>query len=163
MFGLAVLTISTSGSQGSRDDSSGRAIKEMIEGDDFKAVRYEIVTDDKDTISNKMVEWADAEDVDLIVSTGGTGLGRRDVTPEACLSILDKEVPGMAEAMRAKTLEFTPMAMISRSVAGIRGNTLIITLPGSPKGVRECLDVVMPVVPHALELLHRETVNEHPR
>ena len=163
MFGLAVLTISTSGSQGSRDDSSGRAIKEMIEGDDFKAVRYEIVTDDKDTISNKMVEWADAEDVDLIVSTGGTGLGQHDVTPEACLSILDKEVPGMAEAMRAKTLEFTPMAMISRSVVGIRGNTLIITLPGSPKGVRECLDVVMPVVPHALELLHRETVNEHPR
>ena len=163
MFGLAVLTVSTSGSQGSRDDSSGRAIKEMIEGDDFKAVRYEIVTDDKDTISNKMAEWADAEDVDLIVSTGGTGLGRHDVTPEACLSILDKEVPGMAEAMRAKTLEFTPMAMISRSVAGIRGNTLIITLPGSPKGVRECLDVVMPVVPHALELLHRETVNEHPR
>ena len=163
MFGLAVLTISTSGSQGSRDDSSGHAIKEMIEGDDFKAVRYEIVTDDKDTIANKMAEWADAEDVDLIVSTGGTGLGRHDVTPEACLSILDKEVPGMAEAMRAKTLEFTPMAMISRSVAGIRGNTLIITLPGSPKGVRECLDVVMPVVPHALELLHRETVNEHPR
>ena len=88
---------------------------------------------------------------------------RDSVTPEACLSILDKEVPGMAEAMRAKTLEFTPMAMISRSVAGIRGNTLIITLPGSPKGVKECLDVVMPVVPHALELLHRETVDEHPR
>ena len=163
MFGLAVLTISTAGSQGSRDDSSGQAIKEMIEGDDFKAIRYEIVTDDKDTISNKMAEWADAEDVDLIVSTGGTGLGRHDVTPEACLSILDKEVPGMAEAMRAKTLEFTPMAMISRSVAGIRGNTLIITLPGSPKGVRECLDVVMPVEPHALQLLHRETVSEHPR
>ena len=163
MFGLAVLTVSTSGSQGTRNDSSGQAITEIIEGDDFKVVRYEIVTDDKDTISNKMAEWADAEDVDLIVSTGGTGLGRHDVTPEACLSILDKEVPGMAEAMRAKTLEFTPMAMISRSVAGIRGKTLIITLPGSPKGVRECLDVVMPVVPHALELLHRETVNEHPR
>ena len=163
MFGLAVLTISTSGSQGNRDDSSGQVIKEMIEGDDFKAVRYEIVADDKDTISNKMAEWADAEDVDLIISTGGTGLGRHDVTPEACLAVLDKEVPGMAEAMRAKPLEFTPMAMISRSVAGIRGNTLIITLPGSPKGVRECLDVVMPVVPHALELLHRETVDEHPR
>ncbi len=163
MFGLGVLTISTSGSQGSRDDTSGLAIKEMIEGADFKTVRYEIVTDDKDTISNKMAEWADSEDVDLIVSTGGTGLGRHDVTPEACLAILDKEVQGMAEAMRAKTLEFTPMAMISRSVAGIRGNTLIITLPGSPKGVRECLDVVMPVVPHALELLHRETVREHPR
>jgi len=163
MFGLAVLTISTSGSQGTRDDNSGQAIKEMLEGDDFKLVRYEVVADNKDTISTKLVEWADADDVDLIVSTGGTGLGRYDVTPEACLAILDKEVPGMAEAMRAKTLEFTPMAMISRSVTGIRGNTLIITLPGSTKGVRECLDVVIPVIPHALELLHRETVSEHPR
>jgi len=163
MFGLAVLTISTSGSQGTRDDNSGQAIKEMLEGDDFKLVRYEVVADNKDTISTKLAEWADADDVDLIVSTGGTGLGRYDVTPEACLAILDKEVPGMAEAMRAKTLEFTPMAMISRSVTGIRGNTLIITLPGSTKGVRECLDVVIPVIPHALELLHRETVSEHPR
>jgi len=163
MFGLAVLTVSTSGSQGNRDDSSGQAIKEMLEGDDFKLVRYEVVGDNKDTISTKLAEWADADDVDLIVSTGGTGLGRYDVTPEACLAILDKEVPGMAEAMRAKTLEFTPMAMISRSVTGIRGNTLIITLPGSTKGVRECLDVVIPVIPHALELLHRETVSEHPR
>jgi molybdopterin adenylyltransferase len=162
MFGLAVLTVSTSGSQGNRDDSSGQAIKELLEGDDFEVVRYEIVTDDKDTISAKFIEWADADDVDLIISTGGTGLGRYDVTPEACLAILDKEVPGMAEAMRAKTLQFTPMAMISRSVAGIRNNTLIITLPGSTKAVKECLDVVMPVIPHSLELLHRESVNEHP-
>ena len=162
MFGLAVQTVSTSGSQGNRDDSSGQAIKELLEGDDFEIVRYEIVTDDKDTISAKFIEWADADDVDLIISTGGTGLGRYDVTPEACLAILDKEVPGMAEAMRAKTLQFTPMAMISRSVAGIRSNTLIITLPGSTKAVKECLDVVMPVIPHSLELLHRESVNEHP-
>ncbi|HIF44267.1 MAG TPA: MogA/MoaB family molybdenum cofactor biosynthesis protein [Dehalococcoidia bacterium] len=162
MFGLAVLTVSTSGSQGNRDDSSGQAIKELLEGDDFEVVRYEIVTDDKDTISAKFIEWADADDVDLIISTGGTGLGRYDVTPEACLAILDKEVPGMAEAMRSKTLQFTPMAMISRSVAGIRSNTLIITLPGSTKAVKECLDVVMPVIPHSLELLHRESVNEHP-
>ena len=162
MFGLAVLTVSTSGSQGNRDDSSGQAIKELLEGDDFEVVRYEIVTDDKDTISAKFIEWAHADDVDLIISTGGTGLGRYDVTPEACLAILDKEVRGMAEAMRAKTLQFTPMAMISRSVAGIRSNTLIITLPGSTKAVKECLDVVMPVIPHSLELLHRESVNEHP-
>ena len=162
MFGLAVLTVSTSGSQGNRDDSSGQAIKELLEGDDFEIVRYEIVTDDKDTISAKFIEWAEADDVDLIISTGGTGLGRYDVTPEACLAILDKEVPGMAEAMRAKTLQFTPMAMISRSVAGIRSNTLIMTLPGSTKAVKECLDVVMPVIPHSLELLHRESVNEHP-
>ncbi len=162
MFGLAVLTVSTSGSLGNRDDSSGQAIKELLEGEEFQVVRYEIVADEKDTISLKLIEWADAADVDLIISTGGTGLGRYDVTPEACLAVLDKEVPGMAEAMRAKTLEFTPMAMISRSVAGIRNNTLIITLPGSTKAVRECLDVVMPVIPHSLELLHRESVNEHP-
>ena len=162
MFGLAVLTISTSGSQGTRDDNSGQAIKEMLEGDDFKLVRYEIVADNKDTISTKLAQWADADDVDLIVSTGGTGLGRYDVTPEACLAILDKEVPGMAEAMRAKTPAFTPMAMISRSVTTIRGYPLIITLPGSTKGVRECLDVVIPVIPHAPELIHRETLSEHP-
>ena len=162
MFGLAVLTVSTSGSLGNRDDSSGQAIKELLEGEEFQVVRYEIVADEKDTICAKLIEWADAADVDLINSTGGTGLGRYDVTPEACLAVLDKEVPGMAEAMRAKTLEFTPMAMISRAVAGIRNNTLIITLPGSTKAVRECLDVVMPVIPHSLELLHRESVNEHP-
>ena len=162
MFGLAVLTVSTSGSQGNRDDSSGQAIKERLAGEEFQVVRYEIVTDDKNTISAKFIEWADADDVDLVISTGGTGLGKYDVTPEACLSVLDKEVPGMAEAMRSKTLEFTPMAMISRSVVGLRNNTLIITLPGSTKAVRECLDVVMPVIPHSLELLHRESVNEHP-
>ena len=89
-------------------------------------------------------------------------MGRYDVTPEACLAVLDKEVPGLAESMRAQTLKFTPMAMLSRSVAGIRGFTLIITLPGSTKGVKECLDVVLPVLPHALELLQKESVSEHP-
>ena len=163
MFGLGILTISTSGAQGQREDTSGQAIKEALESQGYRVVRYEIVSDDKDVIAGRMADWADASDVDLIVSTGGTGLGHRDVTPEACLSILDKEVPGLAEAMRANTLQFTPMAMLSRSVAGIRGKTLIITLPGSPKGVKECLDVVAPVLPHAIELLKRETVSEHPR
>ena len=163
MIRLAVLTVSTSGYQGQREDTSGQAIKEILGPPDYQVVRYEIVSDEKEMIADRLASWADAPDVDLIVSTGGTGLGPRDVTPEACLSILDKEVPGLAEAMRAKTLQFTPMAMLSRSVAGIRGNTLIITLPGSPKGVRECLEVVKPVLPHAVELLHREAVTEHPR
>ncbi len=163
MFGLGVLTVSTSGHQGGREDTSGQAIRDLLEGDSFQVVRSEIVPDDKDTIANRLAEWADSPDVDLIVTTGGTGMGRYDVTPEACLSVLDKEVPGLAETMRAKTLQFTPMAMLSRSVAGIRGSTLIITLPGSTRGVRECLDVVMPVLPHALELLQRESVSEHPR
>jgi molybdenum cofactor synthesis domain-containing protein len=163
MFRLAVLTISTSGSQGQREDTSGQAIQEALAPPEYEVARYEIVPDDHDTIANKLVEWADAPDVDLIVSTGGTGLGRHDVTPEACLSVIDREVPGLAETMRAETLKFTPMAMLSRSVAGIRGHTLIITLPGSPRGVTECLDVIKPVLPHALELLQRESVSEHPR
>ena len=163
MFGLAVLTISTSGHQGNREDTSGQAIKDHLEGETFQVLRSDIVPDDKDTIAARLAEWADSPDVNLIVTTGGTGLGRYDVTPEACLSVLDKEVPGLAETMRAKTLEFTPMAMLSRSVAGIRSNTLIITLPGSTKGVCECLDAVMSVLPHALELLSRESVSEHPR
>ena len=163
MIKLAVLTVSTSGYQGQREDTSGQVIKEVLGPPDYQVVRYEIVSDEKDMIADRLALWADAPDVDLIVSTGGTGLGPRDVTPEACLSILDKEVPGLAEAMRARTLQFTPMAMLSRSVAGIRGNTLIITLPGSPKGVRECLEVVKAVLPHALELLRSESVTEHPR
>ncbi len=162
MFGLAVLTVSTSGSLGLREDTSGEAIKEVLAPPEYQTVRYEVVSDEQETIAQRMAEWADDPEVDLIVSTGGTGLGHRDVTPEACLSIIDREVPGLAEAMRAETLKFTPMAMLSRSVAGIRGHTLIITLPGSPKGVRETLDVVKPVLPHALELLKRESVNEHP-
>ncbi len=162
MYGLAILTISTSGYHGQREDSSGDKIKELLPPPDYTVARYEIVSDEKDMIAQRMAEWADAPDVDLIVSTGGTGLGPRDVTPEACKSIIDREVPGLAEAMRAETLKFTPMAMLSRSVTGVRGSTLIITLPGSPKGVAETLGVVIPVLPHALELLRRESVNEHP-
>ncbi len=162
MFGLAVLTVSTSGYHGQREDTSGQAIKEMLTAPDYEVVRYEIVSDEQETIAQRMAQWADDPEVDMIVSTGGTGLGPRDVTPEACLSIIDREVLGLAETMRAETLKYTPMAMLSRSVAGIRGSTLIITLPGSPKGVRETLEVVMPVLPHALELLKRESVSEHP-
>ena len=162
MLGLGVLTISTSGAQGNREDTSGQAIRDMLSADGFEVVRSEMIPDDYETIAAKMVEWADSPEVNLIVSTGGTGLTRDDVTPEACMSIFDREVPGMAEAMRAKSLEFTPMAMISRSVVGVRSGTLIITLPGSTKGVRECLEVVQPVLHHAVDLLRRETVSEHP-
>ena len=163
MFRLAILTISSSGARGEREDTGGQAIRDKLPPPDYDEVRYEVVSDDADTITGRISEWADSGDVDLIVTTGGTGMGRRDVTPEAARAAMDREVPGMAETMRAQTLRFTPMAMLSRSVVGIRGHTLIITLPGSPRGVGECLDVVLPVLPHAIELLQRESVQEHPR
>ena len=160
---LGILTISTSGSHGQRVDGGGPAIREKLPPPDYEEVRYEVVADDAETIADRIAAWADSGEVDLIVTTGGTGMGRQDVTPEAARRVMDREVPGMAEAMRAQTLQFTPMAMLSRSVVGIRGYTLIITLPGSPRGVGECLDVVLPVLPHSLELLQRESVQQHPR
>ena len=163
MFRLAILTISTSGARGEREDTGGQAIREKLPPPDYQEVRYEIVSDDENVITRRISEWADSGEVDLVVTTGGTGMGRRDVTPEAARRAMDREVPGMAEAMRAQTLQFTPMAMLSRSVVGIRKHTLIITLPGSPRGVGECLDVVLPVLPHSIELLQRESVQEHPR
>ncbi len=163
MYRLAILTISSSGARGEREDTGGQAIRDKLPPPDYEEVRYEVVADDADSITGRLIEWADSGEVDLIVSTGGTGMGRRDVTPEAALRAMDRQVPGMAETMRAQTLKFTPMAMLSRSVVGIRGRTLIITLPGSPRGVGECLDVILPVLPHAIELLQRESVQDHPR
>lgn len=164
MYQFAILTISSSGSRGERDDAGGPAIRAKLPPPDYREVHYEIVDDDADQIAGRIRELADAADpVDLIVTTGGTGMGPRDVTPEAVRAVIDREVPGIAEAMRAQTIQFTPMAMLSRSVVGIRGRTLIITLPGSPRGVGECLAVVLPVLPHALELLRRESVQQHPR
>ena len=162
MYRLAILTISTSGYHGQREDTSGQAIREILAPPDYDVTRYEVVPDDRDMIAERLVQWAEDSDVDLVVTTGGTGLGPHDITPEACLSVFNREVPGLAETMRAQTLQFTPMAMLSRSVAGIRGSTLIISLPGSPKGVRECLDVVTPVLGHALHLLGSESVSDHP-
>ncbi len=162
MYRLAILTVSTSGYHGQREDTSGQAIREILAPPDYDVTRYEVVPDDRDMIAERLVQWAEDSDVDLVVTTGGTGLGPQDITPEACLSVFDREVPGLAETMRAQTLQFTPMAMLSRSVAGIRGSTLIISLPGSPKGVQECLDVVTPVLGHALHLLGSESVSDHP-
>ena len=153
---LGILTSSDLGARGLREDTSVHLIKETLQAAGFDVRRYEIVSDEHQIIEEKLRRWADEDGLDLIVTTGGTGLTSRDVTPEATLAVVQRQVPGMAEAMRIKTLKNTPMAMISRSVVGIRGRTLIINLPGSPKGVKECLAVVLPVIPHALEMLQVE-------
>ena len=152
-FNLAILTISDAGAKGERADTSGDTISEIMAHEGFREIYRDIVPDEKDLISKKLVSWCDGGHVDVILTTGGTGLGPRDVTPEATLSIVDFEVPGIGEAMRLQTLKHTTMAMLSRSVAGVRSGCLIVTLPGSPKGVRECLEVALPAIPHGLEML----------
>jgi len=160
MFNLGILTISDKGSQGKRYDESGKTIRNSPLVLDNSILKYEVIPDEVDIITNKLAEWADEGKVDVILTTGGTGLGPRDVTPEATLSIVDKVVPGFTEAMRTKTFNATPFAILSRAVAGVRGKCLIINLPGSPKAVRECLEIISPAIPHAVEILRGE-VTEH--
>jgi len=160
MFNLGILTISDRSWQGQRYDESGKAISNSPLVLDNSVLKYEVVPDEMDIIASKLAEWADEGKVDIILTTGGTGLGPRDVTPEATLSIVDKVVPGFTEVIRTKTFNVTPFAILSRAVAGVRGKCLIINLPGSPKAVRECLEIVSPALPHAVEILRGE-VTEH--
>ena len=153
MFTAGILTISDKGSRGERQDKSGEAIREILPRIDARIVNYDIVPDEEELIVEKLVKWVDEDNLDVLFTTGGTGLTPRDVTPEATLAVVDRIVPGFAEAMRAESLKKTPMAMLSRAVVGARGKCLIINLPGSPKAVRECLEVVLPVLPHAVETL----------
>jgi molybdopterin adenylyltransferase len=160
MLNIGILTISDKGWRGQRYDESGKAIRDSLSVLDSSVVKYEVVPDEADVIAGKLTEWADEGSIDIILTTGGTGLGRRDVTPEATLSVVDKMAPGFTEMMRAETFKATPYAMLSRAVAGVRGKCLIINLPGSPKAVQECLRVVLPVIPHATEIIKGE-VTEH--
>jgi len=153
MFTAGILTISDKGSRGERQDESGEAIREILSSMDARIVNYDIIPDEKELIVEKLVKWVDEGDLDVLITTGGTGLTPRDVTPEATLAVVDRIVPGFAEAMRAESLKKTPMAMLSRAVAGVRGKCLIINLPGSTKAVRECLGVILPALPHAVETL----------
>ncbi len=147
----AVVTVSDRGAKGERQDASGKALSERLEAEGFDVGFYTVVPDEASEISAALTRLADEDRVSLIVTTGGTGVSPRDVTPEATLAVVERTVPGMAEAMRAASLAKTPHAMISRAVAGIRGTTLIINLPGSPKGAVENLSAVLPALPHALE------------
>jgi len=155
-FRVGILTVSDKGSRGQRVDSSGAAIRELLTGLDAQVERYDVVPDEQEAIAGRLRAWADEDRLDLILTSGGTGLSPRDVTPEATLAVVDRLVPGMAEAMRQAGLASTPMAMLSRAVAGVRGRTLIVNLPGSERAVRQNLAQLLPVLPHALETLRGE-------
>jgi molybdopterin adenylyltransferase len=148
-----VVTVSDACSRDERKDESGEALAQLLKAIGAEIVEARIVSDDLEPLTSTLREFADRPEVNLIVTTGGTGLAPRDNTPEATLAVIEREAPGLAEAMRIETLKQTPMAMISRGVCGIRSGTLIINLPGSPKGVRESFAVIKPVLNHALTLL----------
>lgn len=150
MLRAGILTVSDRSSQGLREDAAGPALADLLESRGIRAEWMAVVPDDRRKIGEVLISWADEERADLIVTTGGTGLSPRDVTPEATVEVIERTVPGMSEAMRSASMSQTPHAMISRAVAGVRGTTLIINLPGSPKGAVENLEVVLPAVEHAV-------------
>jgi molybdopterin adenylyltransferase len=161
MITVGVLTISDGAAKGEREDTSGEHIRALAaQLPDAVISASTIVPDEREQISAQLRQWCDQKNLNLILTTGGTGLAPRDVTPEATLTVIEREAPGIAEAMRSISLQYTRMAMLSRGVAGVRGHTLIVNLPGSPKAVKECLEFILPVLPHAVNLL-TEGPREH--
>jgi molybdopterin adenylyltransferase len=150
---VGILTVSDRSAAGEREDQSGPMIRKIIASQTWEIVGPLVLTDDQDEIEAQLVRWADDDGLDLILTTGGTGFSVRDRTPEATLAVCDRLAPGLVEAMRAASLRVTPHAMLSRAQAGIRGRTLIVNLPGSPKAVRETLQVILPALPHAMQVL----------
>lgn len=153
MYRVGIITASDKGSRGEREDLSGPVIKKKVAEIKGRVEHYVILPDDRQTIAERLKDWADNQGLDLIFTTGGTGFGPRDVTPEATLDVVERLVPGIPEAMRAESMKITPRAVLSRATAGIRGKTLIINLPGSPKAVEESLDWILPALPHGLDIL----------
>lgn len=160
MIRFGILTLSDRSSRGERADSSGPALASLIQLEGWSVVKQSILPDDEASIREVLAFWADGGELDVILTTGGTGFSPRDVTPEATRAVIEREAPGLAEAMRAASLKVTPHAMISRIVTGIRGKSLIINLPGSPKGAVENLHVIIPVLPHAVQLLREDPASE---
>ncbi|MFC1825104.1 molybdenum cofactor biosynthesis protein B [Thermodesulfobacteriota bacterium] len=156
---VGVLTISDKASQGKREDESGEAAVRILEEAGFSVVKKGVVPDNRQQIADTLADWVDRERMALIVTSGGTGLSPTDVTPQAMAEIIDYQVPGMAEAMRAASLKKTPHAMISRALAGVRGSCLILNLPGSPGGVEDNLNIVLPALKHALAKLGGDTTD----
>ncbi len=153
MFRVGILTVSDKGHAGERHDASGPELARLLDQQQYEVKCFQIVPDEHEAIVAALVDWSDQENLDLILTTGGTGLTPRDITPEATLAVAERLAPGIPEAMRAAGLAKTPHAMLSRGVAVIRGGTLIINLPGSPKGAKESLEAVLPALSHALEKL----------
>ena len=153
MIKVGILTISDKGSRGEREDLSGKVIEEVIRKINGEVKYYQIIPDENDIIQEELIKAVDKLHLDLILTTGGTGLGKRDVTPEATLAIIEREVPGISEIIRSESFKETNRAILSRGVAGIRKESLIINLPGSPKGVRESLEIVLDALPHGVEIL----------
>ncbi len=154
MLRAAIITLSDKGSKGEREDESGMIIREMIRSIGASVGHYEVLPDEKQSIVEVLSRLSDSGTIDLILTTGGTGVSPRDVTPEATREVIERELPGMAEAMRAESFKKTPHAMISRAIAGIRKRTLIVNLPGSPRAVRENLAVILHALPHAIEKIN---------
>ena len=157
---FGILTASDRSSRGEREDASGPALVRLVQEQGWSVDRQALLPDDQSAIRDLLASWADSGDLDVILTTGGTGFSPRDVTPEATRAVIDREAPGLAEAMRAASLKVTPHAMLSRIVTGMRKRTLIINLPGSPKGAVENLQVILPVLPHAIQLLQEDPTSE---
>ena len=160
MIRFGILTLSDRSARGERADASGPALADLIRAESWSVAEQAILPDDESAICAKLMEWADSGKFDVILTTGGTGFALRDVTPEATRAVVQRDAPGLAETMRAESLKKTPHAMLSRAVAGIRGQTLIVNLPGSPKGAIENLQTIAPVLSHAVQLLKDDPASE---